>query len=349
MAAGGAATPAPWWELTIPATSDITEGLTNRLWELGALGVLEEEIAGDRPRLRAFFPATAAPDTLLADVSDYVGALEALGFRPAGAPHVTPLADGAWADAWREHFRPVAVGRRLVIVPPWIANADRDRLAIVIEPGRAFGTGHHGSTAGCLVAVERIVARDAPAYALDLGTGSGILAIAAARLGVPRVVGIDDDPDAIAVATVNATRNGVADRVRCALGDAGALESEPAPLVAANLLSAAHHRLAARYPMLVATGGALILGGILDAEADAVEHAVARAGFMPDERISREGWTTLVLRRGGSRSATGSPGRAERGESRSATGSPGRAERGGSRSATGSPGRAERGESRSAT
>lgn len=297
MAAGGAATPAPWWELTIPTTSDISEGLTNRLWELGALGVLEEEIAGDRPRLRAFFAATAAPDALLADVSDYVGALEGLGFRAAGAPRVTPLADGAWAEAWREHFRPVTVGQRLVIVPPWITAVDPDRLAIVIEPGRAFGTGHHGSTAGCLVAVERIVTRDRPAAALDLGTGSGILAIAAARLGVPRVFGIDDDPDAIAVATANVAANGVADRVRCAIGDAATLDADPAPLVVANLLSAAHHRLAARYPRLVAAGGALVLGGILDAEADAVEHAVAKTGFTPDERVAVEGWTTLVLRR----------------------------------------------------
>jgi ribosomal protein L11 methyltransferase len=289
--------PAPWWELTIATTPEITEGLTNRLWELGALGVLEEEITGERPRLRAFFPATGAPDRLIAEVSEYVAALGTLGFPTAGGPRVTPLADGAWAEAWREHFRPVRVGERLVIVPPWIRPTDAGRLAIVIEPGRAFGTGHHGSTAGCLVALERLVARDAPAGVLDLGTGSGILAIAAARLGVTRVVGLDDDPDAIAVATANATVNGVADRVRCALGEVSTAAVEPAPLVVANLLAAAHHRLGVRYAALVAAPGALVLGGILDAEADAVMGAVASHGFAPDDRISLDGWTTLVMRR----------------------------------------------------
>src|SRR5205823_3759956 len=110
------------------------------------------------------------------------------------------------------------------------------RLTIVIEPGRAFGTGHHGTTAGCLETIETIVERDGPATALDLGTGSGILAIATARLGVARITAIDDDPDAVAAALANAARNHVCDRVRCVLGDVSAAELEPAPFVIANLL-----------------------------------------------------------------------------------------------------------------
>ena len=147
------------------------------------------------------------------------------------------------------------------------------------------------------MALEAIVDKGAPGRAIDLGTGSGVLAIAAVRLGVCETLAVDEDPDAVAAAEGNAVRNGVADRVRCLLADVAAVGADAAPLVVANLLSAAHHRLAPAYATLVAFDGALVLGGILDAEADAVEHAVARAGFAPSDRVSLDGWSTLVLRR----------------------------------------------------
>jgi ribosomal protein L11 methyltransferase len=286
-----------WWELTIAASAETSEALTNLLWEIGALGVVEEETPGAAPRLSAFFPDTAVPAELEATVRAYLADLARRGFAVADAPRVTPLVDARWAEAWREHFRPVAVGRRLVVVPPWERTPADGRLAIVIEPGRAFGTGHHGSTAGCLVALEAIADAGPPPRAIDLGTGSGVLAVAAAKLGVPDVLAVDEDPDAVAAAEGNAARNGVADRVRCRLADAATLDARPAPLVLANLLSAAHHRFAARYATLVAAEGALVLGGILDVEADAVRIAVARAGFTPADAVLLEGWTALVLRR----------------------------------------------------
>jgi ribosomal protein L11 methyltransferase len=285
-----------YWELTVPAAPDSTEGLTNFLWELGALGVVEEDIAGTS-RLRAFFGGALDADTLRWRVEAYVDGLVALGFAAPGPIDIGPLADNGWAEAWKAHFRPIAVGRRLTVAPPWSMPPSDGRLVIVIEPGRAFGTGHHGTTAGCLEAVEHIVERDAPATAIDIGTGSGILAIAAARLGVPRILAIDDDPDAVAAALANAARNRVCDRVRCRLGDAAALETPPAPLVIANLLSAAHRRLADHYARVVAPGGSLVLGGILDGEAAEVTTIVAQAGFRPENERSLEGWTTIELRR----------------------------------------------------
>ena len=169
----------------------------------------------------------------------YLAGLAALGFTAPGPPHLTPLANGNWAEAWRQHFRPVVVGRRLVIAPPWEVPTAAGRVVIVIEPGRAFGTGHHASTAGCLEALETLI-EPAPASALDLGTGSGILAIAAVRQGVGRVLAVDEDPDALAAATANAARNGVAERIECLRADAGALDVAAVPLVLANLLTAAH-------------------------------------------------------------------------------------------------------------
>jgi ribosomal protein L11 methyltransferase len=287
-----------YWELALALPADdVAEGLTNFLWEQGALGVVEEQAPGTPASLRAFFPGTLDGDGLQARVGAYVESLRGLGFAALEPPRVIPLADGNWAEAWREHFQPVPVGRRLLVVPPWHATTDASRLTLVIEPGRAFGTGHHGTTAGCLEALERIAATAVPSHALDLGTGSGILAIAAARLGVGSVLAIDEDPDAIAAAQTNATGNGVGDRVCCRVAEAGALEVAPVALVLANLLSAAHRRLAPAYLRYLAPGGALVLGGILEDEADGLMQALARHGLAPDETRVREGWATLVLAR----------------------------------------------------
>lgn len=290
---------AGYWELDLDAPPDAAEGLANFLWESGALGVTEESAPGTAGRLRAFFPATADPSALERATREYMDGLRALGLEVRHDVRIRDLADGNWAEAWREHFRPLAVGRALLVVPPWEAKGrvPPGRLQIVIEPGRAFGTGHHATTAGCLERLEAIVARIRPRAALDLGAGSGILAIAAARLGVARVLAVDDDPDAVAAADANARRNAVHDRVHCLRADAGGLVVEPMGLVLANLLPAAHLRLATDYARYVAPGGALVLGGIPAGEAGRVRAALTGRGFRPASTRTHDGWTTLELRR----------------------------------------------------
>jgi ribosomal protein L11 methyltransferase len=283
-------------ELTVDAGDEASEALTNFLWELGAVGVVEETAPGTPARLRAFFPESKAPDTLAARVDAYLEGLRALGLSAGSRARVHPVADADWAMAWREHFRPVAVGCTLLVAPPWETPAPSDRLVLAIEPGRAFGTGHHGTTAGCLELLESLVAAERPARAIDLGTGSGILAVAAARLGVADVLACDTDPDAVTAAEGNAARNGVTGRVRAVVADAGALATEPAPLVLANLLAAAHRALAGHYRGLVTAGGALVLGGLLDAEADDVTATLAAHGFRREAARSLEGWTSLAFR-----------------------------------------------------
>ena len=301
--AGGAPAPRPpaarnatYWELTVGVPSDLSEGLTNLAWELGALGVVEEERPGLGATLRAFFPVTVVVQSLEESVRRYLDGLSALGFAPARDLQIAPLADENWADAWRVHFRPRAVGRRLLIVPPWDERPANGRTVITIEPGRAFGTGHHGTTAGCLEALEAVVDRVRPARMIDVGTGSGILAIAAARLGVGAVLAVDDDPDAVACAMANTARNHVSDRVRCVLADAADLHEPPVPLLVANLLSAAHRRLAVQYRRSLSADGTLLLGGILDAEAADVVAALADHELVHRASLSVDGWTTLELR-----------------------------------------------------
>jgi ribosomal protein L11 methyltransferase len=282
-------------ELTVDTGDEAAEALTNFLWELGAVGVVEEDRADAPARLRAFFPAGAST-TLVESVAAYLDGLRTLGFETGRRPLLQPVADADWAAAWREHFRPIAVGRALIVAPPWETPPPGDRLVLTIEPGRAFGTGHHGTTAGCLELLETLLSAGTPARVLDLGTGSGILAIAAARLGVPEVLACDTDPDAVACALANAGRNGVAGRVRAVVADAATLATAPAPVVLANLLASAHRALASVYRRLVEGGGALVLGGLLDGEADDVVTGLAGHGFRREAARSLEGWTSVILR-----------------------------------------------------
>jgi ribosomal protein L11 methyltransferase len=288
---------AAYWEVALPAAAGAAEVLANFLWEQGALGVVEEESPERGVVLRAFFAHHRNPAELTGALRRYTASLAALGLPAKTGATVRPLTDPGWHEAWREHFRPLPVGRRLLVVPPWEPVAVDGRRPLVIEPGRAFGTGHHASTAGCLVRLEAILERRTPALMLDLGAGSGILAIAAARLGVPSVIAVDEDPDAVAAAQANAARNAVADRVVVRAGDVATLALPAAPLVAANLLGAAHRRLAPVYRRLVEPGGRLIAGGLLAGEAADVAAALAGEGFSPAASVSREGWMTLDLAR----------------------------------------------------
>lgn len=284
----------PFWQLILPASPDCSDGLTNFLWEQGALGVVEEEAPGVPPRLRAFFAESMSSTRLLAAVQDYQASLRSLGFAiESHGTEIAPLLDEAWASAWQQSFPAREVGRRLLVLPPWIEAPATERVTVIIEPGRAFGTGHHGTTEGCLVLLEEALAAAPGAAVLDIGTGTGILAIAALKLGAPTVLAIDVDPDAVSAAQVNGGRNGCAGlRVRLA---------EPQeipdrfPLVLANLLTHTHLALAPQYTRLVAPGGSLVLGGMLQDEDGRVSDALAGAGFTTRSRLALEGWASLRL------------------------------------------------------
>jgi ribosomal protein L11 methyltransferase len=286
-----------FWQLSLPTSAETSEGLTNFLWELGAMGVVEEESPVSSSRLRAFFPDSASSAELAASVETYTGGLRALGFRTApGAVEIWPLLEEAWASAWQQSFPARAVGRRLWVRPPWETAEAPGRVAVVIEPGRAFGTGHHGSTEGCLALLDEAIADTRPDRVLDIGTGTGILAVAAVALGAGSAVALDVDPDAIAAARVNASRNGCAGRIELSMAGPESLRGGPPfPLVLANLLAHTHLELAPHYRRLTAPGGALILGGILEHEDTAVIAALDTVGFARRGRVVIEGWSSLLL------------------------------------------------------
>lgn len=201
-----------------------------------------------------------------------------------------------WANAWREHFHPMRIGRRLVVAPTWEAFCPRPgEVLLTLDPGMAFGTGTHPSTVLCLQALEALVAPDATV--LDVGTGSGILAIAAARLGAARVTAIDIDPLAVAIARQNAVSNGVGVTVHhAALEDVLAAGLPPQRVVVANLTADILASLAPELARALAADGTLVLCGIVSSGVRMVEEALGRAGLQVLRSQRLDDWIALWAR-----------------------------------------------------
>ncbi len=221
--------------------------------------------------------------------------------RPILRPRLEEVVGDAWRDAWKEHFAPFALTPRVTIAPPWSVPAAREGTRVlVLEPGRAFGTGLHASTSLVASLLEPRAASFAGQAILDVGTGSGILTLAALALGAGRAVALDVDPEAVAVTRENAQRNGLADRVEARVGsasDAGARY----PLVLANIEARILLPMAEDLARTVAPRGTLILSGILAGERDAIVQRYGALGLAHEETAGRgeaagEGWVAIAFR-----------------------------------------------------
>lgn len=221
---------------------------------------------------------------------------------------VRTLDEADWANAWKEHFYVHRVGERTVVVPTWREyQPEPGDVVVLLDPGMAFGTGLHPTTRLCLRALER--ATRPGARVLDLGTGSGILAIAAAQLGAGRVLALDLDPVAVRVAAENVARNRVADRVVVRQGTvadaephaaSAPLDSGPFDLVVANISATVVLSLAAPLAALVRPSGRAIVSGLLAERADDVRAAYQASGWRPVEAAAEGDWVALTFERVGS-------------------------------------------------
>ena len=215
--------------------------------------------------------------------------------RPDRTLRCQPIEDPGWATAWMDRFEPLRVGRHLLIVPPWNSNVGTRRLRLVINPGQAFGTGHHPTTYGALATIEKLCAAQHFEQALDVGTGSGVLAIAMRLMGVARVTAIDIDALAIHNARENAAFNSLAGKIRFATAPLARLRPR-FDLITANILSSTLIAMATTLTRLLARRGRLVLGGILNREAAAVLRSYGPPLRCLVVRRDR-GWSTLVLAR----------------------------------------------------
>ena len=219
---------------------------------------------------------------------------------------VTALADNDWAYSWQKYYKPLAIGRRLYVVPQWEREepVPEGRCPLYLNPGLTFGTGSHASTQLCLEGMEEHTVPGRPV--LDLGCGSGILSIAALCLGASHAIGVDIDPKAVDVAYENAALNGIGrDRYTVRAGDvisdsalAAELARERYQMVLANIVADVIIPLSARVPQLLAEDGVFLCSGIIDTRAHEVESALARNGLTVTRKREKNGWVALEARLG---------------------------------------------------
>ena len=247
--------------------------------------------------LRAYLPADAALHDKQRQLESALGHMRMM--YPMPMPSYRRLHDRDWAEAWKAHYQPLRIGQRLLIRPLWIPREPgEDDIEIALDPGMAFGTGTHPTTQLCLEALERRVQPGQDL--LDLGTGSGILAIASVKLGARRVLALDHDPLAVEAARSNAEANGVAAKVCCAQGSLDCLlgSSRRFDLAVVNILARIIIELAGQgLAQVIRPGGTAVFSGIIDTQLDEVEQALASGGLQPLARRQMGDWMLLETRR----------------------------------------------------
>jgi ribosomal protein L11 methyltransferase len=302
--------PAEWLELSVQVDHEAVEPVTELFARYGYNeGVVIEEpftqepdgdnLAVDLSRpvmVRTFVSATDVPESAVDEIRR---ALWHFGqMRAVGNLIIEPRGEEDWANAWKEHYRPIRVGRKVVVCPPWQEyEPEGDDIVVELDPGMAFGTGTHPSTRLCLLGLEEEIEPGDRVF--DIGTGSGILAIAAAKLGAGQIDAVDIEPIAVRSTRENAERNGVGAMIRVAEGSAGTDQPFEGTydLVLANIIARVLIEIADCVASSVNEGGTLILAGIIESREPAVREAYERLGLSYVRRAQIEDWVSLIYRR----------------------------------------------------
>jgi ribosomal protein L11 methyltransferase len=279
-----------WAQITVEASTEAIDAVGNCLNDIGCGGfMVADELVP--PQVSGYVPVDDRLEGRLENLGTSLKELEGHGVTGAGTEITLRYVDeDDWANAWKAFYKPTRVGAHLVVTPPWETppNAPGD-ITIIMDPGMAFGTGSHPTTRLCLTAIEDYVK---PGMAIaDIGTGSGILAIAAAKLGASDVKGCDIDPLAVGIAAKNAVANDVA----IAVGEE--LPAGEFDVVVANILADVIIGMADNLIARVKAGGTLIVSGIIDTREADVSTALQARGLSQTE-VRREGeWVAIILRK----------------------------------------------------
>jgi len=302
-----------WLKIEMSVSPLLVDALSNFLTEIGVQGAFQEELAPQAPGdfglsetrevLKAYLPFDGRLEDHIASLKTYLDSVSGL-FPGMEEPRLSMeiVADQDWGEEWKKYFKPLRVSKNIVIKPTWerYTPAGRD-IVIEIDPGMAFGTGQHPSTSMCLEAIEDILLKDRGAKkwkVLDVGTGTGILGISCAKLGAERVVCIDIDKKAAAIARENVMINNVADIVEVINRDVNTI-NELFDLIVANLTAKILVRLRDHLMSSIEKDGYLVLSGIIDQNKTDIESHFLKGTFSIHRIITEKEWVCYVLQRKG--------------------------------------------------
>ncbi|HUE97799.1 MAG TPA: 50S ribosomal protein L11 methyltransferase [Anaerolineales bacterium] len=310
-----------WLEVSLTVNGELAEAVADVLARFAYSGVMMEQGVKYMDDEDAGTPTGPITVRAYLEMNDQIEetrqkleeSLHYLGMiQPLPAASYKQIADQNWMEAWKQHYRPILVGEQIVILPAWMDSPAPNRVAIKIDPGMAFGTGTHPTTQLCLELMEHyfvganhmvLEGYDASPLVIDVGCGSGILSIAALKLGAKSALGVDIDTDSIVNARENAKTNQVGDELILGVGSVqeildGEFAFRKAPLVVANILAPVIVRLFdVGLAELMEVGGAIILSGILQEQAQSVVEAAQAKGLEVNERKQMADWVALRMSR----------------------------------------------------
>ncbi len=321
-----------WYEITVHTTEEAIEAISNFMNELGAGGVSIEEsgtlnkerdtsfgqwyemplndIPEGRAIIKGYYPEETKMDEIMASLKCSIEELEVIGID-SGEPSLDLqiVNDEDWADAWKQYFKPLRVSNRLTVKPTWEEYTPaEEEIILELDPGMAFGTGTHATTALCLQTLEDVIR--AGDDVIDVGTGSGILAIAAAKLGAKHVLALDLDPVSVSSAKENTRLNALQDSITIQLSDLlGVLQSDeanrsglgveiPVQAVVANILAEIILLFLDDVYNVLQSGGHYIASGIIKSKEEDVAQGLTNAGFTITDRRYEGEWVVFVARKG---------------------------------------------------
>ena len=301
--------PKAWLEASIICSGELAEAVAEVFSRFSPDGVVmnsvtrydslgHEEVPTGNMQVVAYFPQDESTESLRNQLEQAIWHMSQI--VPLDPIEYQLVLDQNWMEAWKANYKPLKIGRNLIVLPAWVDPAlAENRIPIIISPDMAFGTGTHPSTQLCMLALEKYGVKEMDV--IDIGTGSGILSIEAAKLGAERILGVDNDPDAIPSAINNAALNGVADKIVFEVGTHTDVLKRTdglnqSPRVIANILSPIlANMLSTGLSELISPSGLLFLGGVLDHQAQSLADLARSLGLSLRETLQQEDWVVLVL------------------------------------------------------
>jgi ribosomal protein L11 methyltransferase len=301
-----------WIEVSMSVDGESAEAVAELLSRYGYQGVAIEQEGilpemyddgavppAERLTLRAYIHVDDAAEETKARLEAALGHMSLM--YPMPTPSYTVVAEADWAEAWKAHYQPIRIGKRIFIRPLWIdVPMQPDDIELALDPGMAFGTGTHPTTQLCLEALEDLTQHGA--QVLDMGTGSGILAIAAAKLGAAHVLALDNDVVAVEVAQENIEQNGVGDKITTGQGSLESIITSPRrfDLIVVNIIARIIVMMCeGGLGQTVRPGGLAIFSGVTTDQVDEVEAALVATGLQPYKRRQQGDWVCIEARREG--------------------------------------------------